>query len=85
VNQETINVATERGFQEVSEDAILEFLESRSVILMNEEPAELDRRTCKGVQDYHDDDESDLTDKYSTLAIKKSLVETFNKVDETLD
>jgi hypothetical protein len=48
VKDEIVIVARETGFQEVSEDAVVELLESRSVILMNEEPAWLDMRTCKG-------------------------------------
>jgi hypothetical protein len=45
VKDETVIVAKETGFQEVSEDYIVEWLESRSVILTNEEPAGLDRQT----------------------------------------
>jgi hypothetical protein len=45
VKEETVIVAKETGIQEVSEDAKLELLESRSVKLANEELAGLDRRT----------------------------------------
>jgi hypothetical protein len=58
VKEETVIVVKETGFQEVSEDSIVELLDSHSVILMNEEPAGLDRRTCKGAQDCSGDDES---------------------------
>jgi hypothetical protein len=44
-------------------------LGSRSVILMNEEPAGLDRLTYKGVQDYHGDGER-VTSEENTLTIK---------------
>jgi hypothetical protein len=58
VKEETVIVAKDTGFQEVSEGAAVEFLESHSVILMHVEPAVLDRRTYKGAQDYIGDDES---------------------------
>jgi hypothetical protein len=58
VKEENVILAKETGFQEFSGDAILELLESRSVILMKEEPAGLDRPTYKGAQDYHGHDES---------------------------
>jgi hypothetical protein len=45
VKEETVIVGKETGLQEVSEDAKLELLESRSVKLANEELAGLDRRT----------------------------------------
>jgi hypothetical protein len=47
VKEETINRAKETGFREVSKDALMEFLESHSVIFMKEEPAGLDKRTYK--------------------------------------
>jgi hypothetical protein len=58
VTEENVILAKETGFQEVSEDARVELLESRSAILKNEELAELDRRTYKEAQGYHGDDES---------------------------
>jgi hypothetical protein len=44
VKEETVILAKETGFQEVREDAMVELLDSRSVILMNEEPAGFERR-----------------------------------------
>jgi hypothetical protein len=55
--KETVIVVKETGFQEVSEDGIVELLEVGSVLLMNEEPAMLDRRTYIGTKDYHGDGE----------------------------
>jgi hypothetical protein len=69
VKEETAIVAKETGFQEFSGDAILELLESRSVILMKKEPAGLDRPTYKGSQDYHGHDKS-VTSEENTLTIK---------------
>jgi hypothetical protein len=65
------------GFQEVSEGAKVELLESHSVILMHEEPAVMDRRMYKGSLDDHGDDESVASEGY-TLTIK-SFKRNFQK------
>jgi hypothetical protein len=70
VKEVSVILATEGGFQEFSEDVIVELLESHSVILMNEELAGLDMRTCKEAQDYHDDDESVISEE-NTSTIKR--------------
>jgi hypothetical protein len=43
--EEIKNVAKEAGFWDVSDNDVVAFLESRSLPLMNEELAELDRQT----------------------------------------
>jgi uncharacterized protein YjbK len=48
----------------------VELLESRYVMLMNEEPAVMDKRTYKGTQDYHGDYES-VTSEENALTIKR--------------
>jgi hypothetical protein len=48
----------------------VELLESRSVILTNKEPAGLDRRTYRGAQFFHGDDQI-VTSEENTLTNKK--------------
>jgi hypothetical protein len=55
--------------QEVSVDAIVEFLEPPSVTLMNDKPAGLHRRTYKGTRVYNGDDEI-VASEESTLTNK---------------
>jgi hypothetical protein len=56
--EEIVILAKETGLKDFSEDAILEVLASRSVTLVNEEPARLDRRTYKGTHEFRGDNES---------------------------
>jgi hypothetical protein len=55
VKEEITTVVKEAGFQYVSDDDIVELLESHSLPLTNEELAELDGQTHKEAQDDHDD------------------------------
>jgi hypothetical protein len=68
--EETVILAQQTGFQEVSEDAIVELPGCRFVILTKEEPARLDRRTYKGGQYFHGDYKS-VTSEENTLTIKR--------------
>jgi hypothetical protein len=47
VKEEIITVAEEAGFQDVSEEGIVEVVDSHSVVLMNKELAGLDRQIYK--------------------------------------
>jgi hypothetical protein len=55
--------AKDAGFQNVSDNDVIVFLESHSLPLTNKELAELDRQSYKEAQDDHDD-ECDFTRKY---------------------
>jgi hypothetical protein len=68
VEEEAVIPTKETGFQDVTEDAIVDLLESCCVMLVNEEPAGFVRRTYKGAQDSHGDDES-VTSEENTLTI----------------
>jgi hypothetical protein len=57
VKEEITNVAKQAGFQDVSDNDVVEFLESHSLPLTNEELAGLD------MQIYEDGDECDFTRK----------------------
>jgi hypothetical protein len=70
VKEESVILGKAGGFQEVSEDVVIEFLKSHSMILMNEKLTGLDMRTCKEAQDNHDDDESVISEE-NTLTIKR--------------
>jgi hypothetical protein len=83
VKEETVIVVMETRFREFSEDCIVELLEPGSVLLMNEEPAKLDRRTYKRTQDYHGNGEV-ATAEENTLTIKK-FKEIFSEINETVD
>jgi hypothetical protein len=56
VKEEIATAAREAGFQDVSDDDIIELLESHCLPLTNKELAELDRQTHKEAQDVHDDE-----------------------------
>jgi hypothetical protein len=64
VKEEIAISANEEGFQDVSGDDIVEFLESLSLPLTNEEMSEMDMSTYKEAK--NDDDESE-----NTLTIKR--------------
>jgi hypothetical protein len=67
--EETVILAKETGIQDVSVDAIVELLESRSLALMNKKPAGLDRRTYKGAQDFRGDNESVTSEEHTLTFI----------------
>jgi hypothetical protein len=54
VKEEIKNVAKEAGFQDISDNDVVEFLEWRSLPLTNEEMAGLDEQTYEEAHSDHD-------------------------------
>jgi hypothetical protein len=81
IHNEIAVLAKEAGFQDVGEDDTAELLESHSLPLMNEEPADMDKQTYKEAQN---DDDNNVISEEKTLTIK-GLREAFSKIDEAVD
>jgi hypothetical protein len=69
-------LAKEAGFDDVSEDNLVELLESYALPLINEELAELDRQTYRAEQDGHNDERVISEENSITIeSFKRNLVE----------